>query len=67
MKSILDLRFVIGSFFGIIGGMLMVYGLSSGEMAAKTINSWCGGGFFIFGTLMILLSIKRQQKENVSD
>ncbi len=67
MKSLLDLRFVIGTFFAIIGCMLMVYGFASAELAAKTINSWCGGGFFIFGTLMILLSLKRQRNENVSE
>ncbi len=67
MKSILDLRFVIGAFFAIIGCMLMVYGFTSSELAAKAINGWCGGVFFIFGTLMILLSLKKQQNENVSE
>lgn len=67
MKSVLDLRFVIGAFFVIIGCMLMMYGFTSGDMAAKKINGWCGGGFFIFGAFMLLLSLKNGQHEDISE
>lgn len=62
MKRLLDLRFVIGLFFLVMGVMLVVYGFFGGSNGAaavsgvaddSTINRFCGGIFGVFGVFMI--------------
>ncbi|MBA2498540.1 MAG: hypothetical protein H0V30_02325 [Chitinophagaceae bacterium] len=71
MNKLFDLSFVIGIFFTIVGLLLLFYGFSAGEEAARTINKWCGLAFTIFGIFMILISFKKDdgtsyaEEENV--
>ena len=54
MKKLLDLRFVIGLFFSITGGLLSGYHQISGELSK--VNFWCGLVFLVFGIFMIAIS-----------
>ena len=64
MKKLLDLRFVIGSFFAIVGILLVLYYLLSSKGAGETmINIWCGILFLLFGGVMIFLSYINKIKE----
>jgi hypothetical protein len=65
MNKILDLRFVIGTFFTIVGIMLLVYGLSSTETAIRSVNRWCGITFTIFGISMIILSFVKDADDEI--
>ena len=56
MNKILDLRFVIGVFFTLIGILLFAYGFSDMEATTQPVNRWCGIIFTVFGIVMILLS-----------
>jgi len=58
MKKLLDLRFVIGVFFTIVGILLSIYhfvGTKNEEMSSS-INIWAGIVFLVFGVGMILFS-----------
>ena len=55
MKRLFDLRFVIGLFFGVVGVLLLGYSFFSGDVAAVSINRWCGVLFLLFGVFMIYL------------
>lgn len=60
MKKLLDLRFVIGMFFIIVGALLEIYylsGANSGNVD-NYVNAWCGGLFLLFGITMVWLSRK---------
>ena len=67
MAPIFDLRFVIGSFFTIVGLILLVAGssvngtLGSGVPSA-TINLISGAAMTAFGLLMFLLSFIYRKK-----
>ena len=57
MDRLLDLRFVIGLFFLIVGILLLVYGfLIVNSKEYLMINALCGMVFTIFGSIMIWLS-----------
>jgi len=58
MNKLIDLRFVIGSFFAIVGLLLLFYGLFTSDHVnnAHLVNKWCGTVFTLFGAFMILLS-----------
>jgi uncharacterized membrane protein HdeD (DUF308 family) len=57
MDKLLDLRFVIGLFFLVVGILLLVHSFTStGDQA---VNQWCGGGFIIFSIVMLLLSTRK--------
>ena len=66
MNSLLDLRFVIGAFFTIIGLMVFAYGFT-GEETAGSINQGCGILFLVFGVFMVLLSFKKDASDKVLD
>ncbi len=58
MKKLLDLRFVIGAFFTVVGCLLVIYYFvgASGVSGAALVNIWCGVLFVLFGIGMITLS-----------
>ena len=62
MNKLLDLRFVIGVFFTVVGTMLLIYSFGKGE----EINRWCGIVFGVFGVLMILLSFGKDAHDELT-
>lgn len=64
MKKLLDLRFVIGVFFCIVGILLLLYGFFSGN-PEQSVNKWCGSIFIIFSIIMFLFSFKINDEENI--
>lgn len=67
MKKILDLRFVIGTFFTITGLLLVVYSFSNDEAQAASVNRWCGIAFSLFGIVMILLSFVKDADDELTE
>lgn len=64
MEKFLDLRFIIGAFFSLVGMLLLGYSfLGSGAIESVTVNRWCGIVFIAFGLLMIFLSFQNNAKE----
>jgi putative Mn2+ efflux pump MntP len=67
-NKILDLRFVIGVFFTIVGLLLLGYSFISDKESIQSVNSWCGVIFSIFGVSMIILSfVKDADDELIED
>jgi drug/metabolite transporter (DMT)-like permease len=64
MNKLLDLRFVIGIFFLVVGVLLLVYSFMSN--VSHPVNRWCGVVFIIFSAIMLVFSIKRE-KEFISE
>lgn len=58
-RLIQDLRFVIGLFFAIVGGLLLAVGITNQAPYPDglRLNLWAGSLMAIFATLMILLSV----------
>ncbi|HVU53876.1 MAG TPA: hypothetical protein VHD83_02425 [Puia sp.] len=58
LKKLLDLRFIIGLFFLLVGLLLAAYSFfaASNVKNAEMINRWCGIVFGLFGLFMILIS-----------
>lgn len=81
MKKILDLRFVIGAFFTIVGLLLFGYsfthdgqwnlnqaiGWGNKYNEFKTVNRWCGVAFTVFGIVMILLSFVKDADDELTE
>lgn len=80
MNKILDLRFVIGSFFTIIGILLFIYSFTNpdGQWTLNRtigwdteynnfvmVNRWSGIAFAIFGVVMILLSFVKDADDEL--
>ena len=67
MNKLFDLRFVIGSFFGIVGVLLLIYGFTTADDAsnAHVVNKWCGGVFVVFGVVMIILSMEKDAHDEL--
>jgi len=65
LNKLFDLRFVIGSFFLIVGILLVIYGFSNETGQAKNINRWCGTSFSIFGIVMIVLSLQKEAHDEL--
>ena len=63
MNKLIDLRFVIGAFFVIIGALLLIYHFVSDS--DTDLNLWCGAGFGAFGLLMILLSFQKNANDEL--
>jgi uncharacterized membrane protein HdeD (DUF308 family) len=62
MNKFIDLRFVIGSFFTVVGILLIIYSFLN-KTEVQDVNRWCGGIFIIFGIIMILLSYQKKSQE----
>ena len=63
MKRLLDLRFVIGVFFGVVGILLLLYGFFSSN-TDQSVNRWCGSIFIIFSVIMFIFSFKTDDEES---
>ena len=59
MNKLFDLRFVIGSFFGLTGIILFIYSFT--EKGRYAVNHFGGLAFLLFGLLMIILSYKKDK------
>jgi hypothetical protein len=66
----IDIRFPIGLMFTILGGLLVIYGLttlSDAELYRKSfglnINLWTGCGMLAFGLTMLISSKGRIKKD----
>jgi len=65
LNKLFDLRFVIGSFFLIVGILLVIYSFLNETGQAKVINLWCGISFSVFGILMIVLSLQKEAHDEI--
>jgi len=65
MNKILDLRFVIGVFFTLIGLLLVGYSFMGSLENGQSINRWCGIIFSVFGIVMILLSFVKDADDEL--
>lgn len=67
LSKLLDLRFVIGVFFTLIGVLLLGYSFTAGGAAesASSINRWAGVVFTIFGVLMIVVSFQKEAHDEI--
>ncbi len=57
MKNILDLRFIIGLFFSLVGIFLLIGSFIMNPAAGKTetTNMWSGIVYIVFGIIMLIL------------
>lgn len=60
-NKLFDLRFVIGSFFTIVGLLLLIYSFMDGE----AVNRWCGIIFILFGVFMIVISLQKDAADEI--
>ena len=65
MKKLLDLRFVIGIFFSLIGVLLIFYHFFGKQNSSfdNKVNLWSGIVFLVFGLSMIFISEKNKLDE----
>jgi uncharacterized membrane protein HdeD (DUF308 family) len=57
MRNILDLRFIIGAFFLLVGIFLVIGSLvmQPGPDKTETVNRWSGIVYIVFSIVMLLL------------
>ena len=67
MNKLLDLRFVIGVFFTVLGILLLGYSFTQENANASTTNRWCGIVFAVFGIMMIILSFGKDAHDELVD
>ncbi|HUS01308.1 MAG TPA: hypothetical protein VMY77_06255 [Chitinophagaceae bacterium] len=66
MNKLFDLRFVIGSFFTLVGILLLGYSfIAVSEDNTQIINRWCGIIFIVFGVIMIVLSLGKNADDEL--
>lgn len=65
LNRLFDLRFIIGSFFSLVGLLLVIYGFGVENDAHRDINRWCGVFFVVFGVVMILLSLRKEAHDEL--
>jgi uncharacterized membrane protein len=65
LNKLFDLRFIIGSFFSIVGLLLLIYGFINESSQANSVNRWCGGFFVLFGVVMIILSLQKEAHDEL--
>jgi len=64
MNKLFDLRFVIGSFFTLIGLLLLGYSFTATSLE-QGVNRWCGLIFIVFGIIMIILSLQKDANDEL--
>ena len=65
MDKLLDLRFVIGVFFTILGVLLLGYSFTNENFNALETNRWCGIIFLVFGVIMIIFSLRKNAHDEL--
>jgi hypothetical protein len=67
MNKLFDLRFVIGSFFLVVGILLLGYSFLSSQTANNfvAVNRGCGIVFIVFGILMVVLSLGKDADDEL--
>lgn len=65
MNRLFDLRFVIGSFFAVVGLLLLIYSFLIETDAGSVINRWCSIVFLLFGAVMIILSLQKEAHDEL--
>ena len=67
LNKLFDLRFVIGSFFLLVGILLLAHSLISSDttLNMQTVNRWCGIVFICFGVIMIVLSLQKDADDEL--
>lgn len=67
MDKLFDLRFVIGSFFLVVGVLLLGYSFTSADttLNMQTVNRWCGIFFIAFAVIMIVLSFVKDADDEL--
>lgn len=61
-----DLRRPIGYLFGLLGLILLLYGLINPDVRAPldpgtNVNLWCGLALFVFGGILLWLSFRAKK------
>lgn len=64
MNKLLDLRFVIGVFFSILGILLLGYSFIN-PTEGESVNRWCGIIFLVFGLIMVILSFGKDAHDEL--
>jgi hypothetical protein len=69
MKNILDLRFIIGSFFLLVGLFLFIgsFIMQPGADKSELVNRWCGLAYIIFSVFMLILWQTGRNKASSSE
>lgn len=65
INKLLDLRFVIGVFFTLIGVLLLIHSFVASVGAAESVNRWAGVVFLAFGIIMIVLSFGKEAHDEI--
>ena len=67
MNKLLDLRFVIGVFFTLIGLLLLVHSFLTGSdmEGSHSVNRYTGLTFLAFGVFMIVLSFQKEAHDEI--
>ena len=66
MNKLFDLRFVIGSFFTLVGILLLGYSFTTPSAdSSLLVNRWCGIIFIVFGVLMIVFSLQKDADDEL--
>jgi glucan phosphoethanolaminetransferase (alkaline phosphatase superfamily) len=67
MKKFFDLRFVIASFFLLIGILLLIYSMlyKTPEGFNQSVNEGCAIFFIIFSIFMFLISFDKNPKDKL--
>lgn len=57
MKNVLDLRFIIGAFFLLVGIFLVIASvvMDAGPDKSETVNRWSGVVYIVFSVVMLVL------------
>jgi cytochrome c biogenesis protein CcdA len=66
MNKLIDLRFVIGLFFTIIGILILVYSfVTKVDVDNQSVNRWGSIAFIIFGVVMIIISLGKDSGDEL--
>jgi cytochrome c biogenesis protein CcdA len=66
MNKLIDLRFIIGVFFTVIGILILGYSfLTKTDVDQQGVNRWGSIVFILFGVAMIVLSLQRDASDEL--